>query len=814
MKIVSWNCRGAANQNFLNHVLELKRIHSPAIMLIMETKLAGDRAHTTASRIFPDFHIVDSDGLAGGIWLLWDVNKVNVNVAFSSSQAIHVVVKVCNHSIIPNSEWFFYGVYGRPQFEIRSLLWHELSNMADHITLPWIIVGDFNDVIEQGEKFGGNPISQLRVKAYLSCMNDCGMMDMGYVGERYTWVNMRNSRIIRERLDRFWCNSNCRVLFPEATVYHLPRLISDHNPILLNLAPQIPSIGKRPFRFEKFWFDHPEFINIVDKIWSHPHNNTSSCLASTIASIKVWSHDTFGNLFKWKKVILARLNGIHKSLSINHNNFLFCLEKELSQEYADILKCEVDLWFLKSRSDWIVDGDKNSRFFHITTMKHRSMNRIHGLRNPEGEWTTDSMHLKNMVTNYFSSLFSSSAAHSFHDSYALIHTATPHSWDPSDNLAMPPSLLKIRRAIFSMKAFKAPGPDGTHPFFYQRMWHSVKDTILLDIQQIFMTGTVPPNWNECLITLIPNVNSPETINQFRPIGLCNINYKIVSKIIVHRLKPLLDSIISPCQANFVPGRRGSDNILILQELVYSFNRKTGRKGGMIIKLDLEKAYDRLEWSFIRETLIFFQFPPMLISLIMSCISSTSMAILVNGEATNRFHPSRGIRQGDPLSPYLFILCMEFLSLRFTDGINSGLWKGCKAGRSGPILSHLFFADDLIFVGEASQQNCKFFSSVMQGFCERSGLKINHEKSKVLFSKNVHAQTRDTLGSLLGLPQTSSLGKYLGIPISPRKLKQADCNFILDKVRSKLAGWKTKFFTMAGRTTLIKFVLAATPNYYM
>ncbi|GLT57157.1 hypothetical protein SLA2020_301450 [Shorea laevis] len=814
MKILSWNCRGAANQNFLNHVLDLKRTHSPAIMLIMETKLTGDRAQDIASRIFPDFHIVDSDGFAGGIWLLWDAGKINLDVVFSSSQAIHAVAKVRNHPTIHDSEWFFSGVYGRPQFEIRSFLWHELSNMADQITIPWIIAGDFNDIINQGEKFGGNPINQLRVDAYLSCMNTCGMMDIGYVGGRYTWVNMRNGHIIRERLDRFWCNSDCKALFPEATVYHLPRLISDHNPILLNFAPQIPSFGKRPFRFEKFWFDHPEFKDIIDRIWSPPQNNTSSCLASTTASIKVWSRDTFGNLFKRKKVILARLEGIHRSLSINHNNFLVNLEKELSQEYAEILKCEADIWFIKSRTDWIMDGDKNSRFFHITTMKHRSHNRIHGLKNPRGEWITNPMELNTLVTNYFSTLFSSSTAHSYHDSYTLIHSITSQPLDPSDSLVMLPSLPEIRKAVWSMKAFKAPGPDGTHPFFYQKMWHSVKDTILTDVKQIFETSTIPPEWNECLITLIPKVTSPETINQFRSIGLCNIRYKIVSKIIVHRLKPLLDSIISPCQASFVPGRRGSDNILILQELVYSFNRKSGRKGGMIIKIDLEKAYDRLEWSFIRETLIFFQLPSSLISLIMSCISSSSVSILVNGKATDMFLPSRGIRQGDPLSPYLFILCMEYLSLRFTEGTNSGLWKGCKAGRRGPILSHLFFADDLIFVGEASQQNCMFFSSIMQDFCMRSGLMINHEKSKVLFSENVHTQTRDTLCSLFGFPQTSSLGKYLGVPITAKRLKQADCNFILDKVRSKLAGWKTKFFTMAGRTTLIKSVLATVPNYYM
>ena len=159
---------------------------------------------------------------------------------------------------------------------------------------------------------------------------------------------------------------------------------------------------------------------------------------------------------------------------------------------------------------------------------------------------------------------------------------------------------------------------------------------------------------------------PEQITQFRPISLCNTLYKLVSRILVQRLKPYMAEIINPCQAGFVLGRRTSDNIILVQEVIRTLRYRRGRTGYVAIKLDLEKAYDRLEWSFIQETLVFFQLPPNLITLIMNMISSTRFHILWNGMPLLEVVPSRGVRQGDPLSPYLFILCLERLSLKLEE----------------------------------------------------------------------------------------------------------------------------------------------------
>ena len=155
------------------------------------------------------------------------------------------------------------------------------------------------------------------------------------------------------------------------------------------------------------------------------------------------------------------------------------------------------------------------------------------------------------------------------------------------------------------------------------------------------------------------------MGHFKPISLCNTVYKIVSKILVQRLRPLLPSLVSPMQAAFLEGRRSSDNVIIAQELIFSLKCRKGKDGYMIVKIDFEKAYDRLEWSFIKMVLEHFGLPENIVKLIMSCVSSTTTSILFNGSRMYSFQPTRGIRQGDPLSPYLFILCMEFLGAQIS-----------------------------------------------------------------------------------------------------------------------------------------------------
>ena len=158
------------------------------------------------------------------------------------------------------------------------------------------------------------------------------------------------------------------------------------------------------------------------------------------------------------------------------------------------------------------------------------------------------------------------------------------------------------------------------------------ESISKEVIQVFNSGKMPSYLNKTLIVLIPKCLGPETLNHFRPISLCNTVYKIVTKIIVSRIRPLLSNLISPYQTAFVPGRRGVDNVVIAQELIHTIHKKKGRVGHFMLKIDLEKAYDRIEWSFIREVLILFKFPMSLVNLILECISFSFSAIFFNGGA--------------------------------------------------------------------------------------------------------------------------------------------------------------------------------------
>ena len=167
-----------------------------------------------------------------------------------------------------------------------------------------------------------------------------------------------------------------------------------------------------------------------------------------------------------------------------------------------------------------------------------------------------------------------------------------------------------------------------------------------------------------------------------------------------------------------------DNVIIAQELIYSFSTRSSKEGYMVIKIDLEKAYDRLERSFIRSILTYFGFPAKIVKLILSCVSTTSTFILVN-RINQTFVSSRGIRQGDPISSYLFILCVEFLGGHIHSKCEEGSWSHLKASRGGPGFSHIFFADDLLLFAKANSKNCEAISEVLQNFCNLSGKKNQH-----------------------------------------------------------------------------------------
>lgn len=278
--------------------------------------------------------------------------------------------------------------------------------------------------------------------------------------------------------------------------------------------------------------------------------------------------------------------------------------------------------------------------------------------------------------------------------------------------------------------------------------------------------------------------------------------------------PTLDNLIGPFQSSFLPGRGTTDNAIVLQEIVHAMKKSKKKKGEVAYKIDLEKAYDHIDWTFLRNTLSDFGFPQAIVNLVMHCVTASSLSILWNGKRLPRFCPTRGLRQGDPLSPYLFVLCMEKLSLAIQSEVTAGNWLPIKVSRSGPPVSHLLFADDVLLFSKAKSSQARIVASILEKFGRASGLMVNVSKSRAMFSSGVPTSKSRKSTEITQIRKANSLEKYLGFPLHHGRPARKDFDFITEKMCSKFASWKHRLLNRTGRVTLASFVLNSIPSYYM
>lgn len=228
--------------------------------------------------------------------------------------------------------------------------------------------------------------------------------------------------------------------------------------------------------------------------------------------------------------------------------------------------------------------------------------------------------------------------------------------------------------------------------------------------------------NRTHITLAPKIPILETLDQFRPISLCNFAYKTISKVMVNRLKPWLSKLIAREQSAFVSGRLIQNNIMIVQEVLHQLRAKNRRKKfPAVLKLDMKEAYDKVEWDLLEACLRKLGFDEKWITWVMQCVSPVSFSVKYNGNPLPCFQPSRGLQQGDPLSPHLYILVANILSLILKKAVEDGSIKGIKLNSFSPTTSHLLFVDDSIFFLGGRIQECQSISDVSSVlFCYWTG----------------------------------------------------------------------------------------------
>lgn len=280
----------------------------------METRVPSDRAKTLMTSLsFVHSFVVEAVGFSGGIWLFWDNSFTGLEVLAWNDQCVTVAV---NRGVFV--DWVVLAIYTSPNSLVRSDLLTYLSKLGTVLRVPWLLAGDFNQIVDPAEKSGGKPVPWSRLASLWNCFTACNLLDLGFSGPKFTWTNNRRGQgKIRERLDRAVCNPACRLKFPYHFVKYLPRTHSDHHPLLISCAQRSPSVpsGISPFRIQELWFCHPTFEPLILKIWSAGHGRLSSCFRILPLVVWDWNRHVFGTLFYRTACCRARLEGIQWSLS-------------------------------------------------------------------------------------------------------------------------------------------------------------------------------------------------------------------------------------------------------------------------------------------------------------------------------------------------------------------------------------------------------------------------------------------------------------------------------------------------------------------
>ncbi|KAJ9562069.1 hypothetical protein OSB04_007229 [Centaurea solstitialis] len=460
----------------------------------------------------------------------------------------------------------------------------------------------------------------------------------------------------------------------------------------------------------------------------------------------------------------------------------------------------------KARINWAINGDENSKYFHSSLKYKQRKNHIHGL-SLDGDWITDPLKLKSFAFDFFADKYKEPLASrpSF-----ICQRFKKLSELHKEFLEGQFTEAEIKKAVWGCDGDKAQGPDGFTFSFIKKFWSIIGQGFVDAVNHFGNSKKLDKCANSSFLSLIPKIRDPIYLLDYRPISLIGCLYKIIAKVLSNRLKEVISSVIGVEQTAFLKNRSILDGPLIINETISWIKRS--KKKAFILKVDFQKAFDTLNWNYLDMVMGQMNFGSTWRAWIRSCLDSSRVSVLVNGSPSHEFSMFRGIRQGDPLAPFLFLIAAEGLNVALLEAIDGNVFQGINLPHGGPIISHLQYADDAIFIGNWSEDNALNLLSLLRCFYMSSGLMVNLSKT-VLMGVGVNSDEVVNLANLLNCSSGSLPFNYLGFPVGASMNKCSHWQPILDKFQSKLSSWKAPLLSCGGRITLCKSVLRALGVYY-
>ncbi|KAJ9548459.1 hypothetical protein OSB04_021002 [Centaurea solstitialis] len=387
----------------------------------------------------------------------------------------------------------------------------------------------------------------------------------------------------------------------------------------------------------------------------------------------------------------------------------------------------------KARLKWAHSGDENSKYFHRVIKQNHRRNFIHGF-SINGVWTTDPMTMKSAAKDFFENKFKEPLSSRPVFSNTLLNAL---SSDQSDFLEATFSSDEIKQTVWACDGDKAQGSDGFSFSFIKSHWEILRSDIIGAVSEFYDSASLPRGANSSFLALVPKSKDLIYISDYRPISLIGATYKIIAKLLSSRLQAVIHSIIGKEQTAFIKGRSILEGPMILNEIISWAKRS--KQQMLLFKIDLEKAFDSLNWEFLDKIMEKLNFGTKWRRWIRNCLSSARISVLINGSASGEFSMQRGVRQGDPLAPFLFIIAMEALNAAMKQARSLGIFEGIQLPKNGLLVSHLFYADDAFVTPyqEKKEREIFGFSSSTAQLWENGSFSFFNRRIVVKFGQRLH-----------------------------------------------------------------------------
>eukprot|EP00253_Pinus_taeda_P025821 PITA_25821 len=538
----------------------------------------------------------------------------------------------------------------------------------------------------------------------------------------FTWNNKRGGESqVASKLDRFIISEDLMLLEKEIAASVLPVGGSDHWPIQM-VIQGIGTPQNRPFIFENICLSHPDFISNIGKWWAEDlqiQGTRMFMLHKKLKHIKMrlkeWNKKDFGNIFVEKISVEIKMQILNQAMILKgFDKDKNDLVEKHHKDWENLCKKEEIFWKQKSRVQWLKEGKRNTNFFHRSTMVNREHSRIFAIIKEDGQLLQTHEEIEVELVQHFREIARESNTERDHHIKDLIkHIPNLVSREDNFNLNRLVTEVEVREILNKIQNGKAPVPDGFHVDLFKACWNIVKMDILNVVEDSRTNRSILKALNTSFISLIPKCSNTRQAHE-----------------VVHSLT-------------------------------------NTRRAGMILQLDIAKSYEKVNWSYIRQVLKAFGFDHNWIRWVMTLVTSSSVSIFVNGSPSEIFLPSRGLTQGDPLSPFLFILMMEGL------------------GRS---IKH----------ASLTRKN--------QGLpLKENGMEVNLSKSNFFFF-NTHIVIQRNISRTLGIQRDSLPSKYLGIRLTKKPLQKIIWEPLFNKMQDKVKIWSSRSLNIVGRLMLTKAVL--------